>query len=507
MRLVRYILIGLGLLTLVSTLSLPVWFGKPLTGNWTTTLRISCGIVLVGLGFLLSSPALRSRLNASYRATAVAMVNCILLIVIVNVLLGLLFEWRDSFFQQRLQQGQSIATNEASLPPGAEEYFLPTGAPLDNGLRSDYQLAYFDYTACREQPAEQISRVLDEFYEMGERGILYQPWVQFSESTFEGETLNIGLDKYGFPHRLSPGDSESPDGELRTIDVFTFGGSTTFGYHVSDDQTWPHHLQLAAGKIAEATGRTEPFRVRVTNYGRGAYNPTQEATLLWDLLRTGHRPDLVIFMDGVNMGSFMDVPHFTRTFVRRWSQMQSGQGLITGMVQDVPILRLLQGLNRRVGPAEEPKIRDNELTVDFAPVIADRFVDSWAVAAHLCTTYNAQSLFCLQPAYAYGYNTDLFRHQLTKERIERWQSVSEAVYTRVENRTDCIDLSGLYARFGEDQKAILDDCHYTPEFNRFIAETLTEQIDWDALRNQPVRETGDTTGKARFELIPSVPQP
>src|SRR5262249_29714696 len=88
------------------------------------------------------------------------------------------------------------------------------------------------------------------------------------------------------------------------INIFVFGGSTTFGYHVSDEHTWPSYL-------SQILNETSEVNIKVTNYGRGYFNPSQEAILLADLLKSGHRPSLAIFMDGVNPPHSIDGPSYT----------------------------------------------------------------------------------------------------------------------------------------------------------------------------------------------------
>lgn len=71
--------------------------------------------------------------------------------------------------------------------------------------------------------------------------------------------------------------------------VFLMGGSTTFGYGVDDDDTIAAYLQRQLGD-----------RFAVFNFGTGAYDQVREIDRLLYHLRQGHRPDVVIFLDGVN---------------------------------------------------------------------------------------------------------------------------------------------------------------------------------------------------------------
>src|SRR5439155_17899889 len=74
-----------------------------------------------------------------------------------------------------------------------------------------------------------------------------------------------------------------------------FGGSTMWGTSQRDDHTIAaeaaHRLQALAGPNA---------RVEVTNFGETGYVNTQELLQLMLELRAGHRPDVVVFYDGLN---------------------------------------------------------------------------------------------------------------------------------------------------------------------------------------------------------------
>ena len=76
--------------------------------------------------------------------------------------------------------------------------------------------------------------------------------------------------------------------------IIFYGGSTTFGYNVIDDQTIPSYL----GKILLRKKR----EICIKNFGRGSYFSTQENILfkkhiLNKKIKTG---DIVIFLDGIN---------------------------------------------------------------------------------------------------------------------------------------------------------------------------------------------------------------
>jgi|GEM_PF-4542959 len=84
----------------------------------------------------------------------------------------------------------------------------------------------------------------------------YAPWVQFREKPRHGKYVNVHKDGY----RIIPGSPENPK-HL----IFLFGGSTTFGYNVTDNQTFSYYLQ------AEINKNYPEGCFAVRNYGRAYY--------------------------------------------------------------------------------------------------------------------------------------------------------------------------------------------------------------------------------------------
>ena len=91
------------------------------------------------------------------------------------------------------------------------------------------------------------------------------------------------------------------DGFVRSVlheggDVFVFGGSTTFGHGVPDHDT-----------VVAELNRLEPGRTWI-NFAAQAHDSIREVDKLLHLLRKGHRPERVVFIDGLN-----DIASFARS--------------------------------------------------------------------------------------------------------------------------------------------------------------------------------------------------
>jgi len=72
--------------------------------------------------------------------------------------------------------------------------------------------------------------------------------------------------------------------------IYCFGGSTTFGHGVDSKDTWPSVLKNNTGS-------------HIINCGIVKSDLKSSLHTLVDLLRLGHKPDAIIFLDGVNESS------------------------------------------------------------------------------------------------------------------------------------------------------------------------------------------------------------
>lgn len=123
-----------------------------------------------------------------------------------------------------------------------------------------------------------------------EEEVRWAPYVYVRNPTFQG-TL-ISTDTAG--HRITP-VAPTAATSPRTIRVFFFGGSTTFGWYQRNEHTIPAE---AARRIATLVGNRA--HLEVTNFGIPGHTFTQEMLELLLQLRTGARPDVVVFYDGIN---------------------------------------------------------------------------------------------------------------------------------------------------------------------------------------------------------------
>jgi hypothetical protein len=412
-------------------------------------------------------------LARAYQGAATLLLNFLLLLVAANLVLAAAFAVKD-------RRGRSAAPAEP---------FAADGAPLPGPKRTAFQLEWFDARAYGPPASHaRAAQVLDDFHDLADAGFAYQPWTQFAEPRFDGALVHVEADDRGFLRRRTRARSGADGAPLS---VFVLGGSTTFGYYAADDETWPSALAEVLAAQASAG-----VRVEVANYGRGYYNPSQEAVLLLDLFKSGHRPDLVVFMDGVNWGPAEDVPQFTNRIAAGFRSMQSPPPpSALDALGWLPMVRLA----RRLGsaPAAVPASAERR---DTAQVV-ERFLSSWQVADSLCRLYGSRCRFFLQPDPVFNYRADLYRRALPASFLEERAQRAD-FYARLAGQTAATDLTGLFAEWGADRQAVVDDVHYSPAFNRFLAEQVASHLELVVSHRSPRISAPTGAPRAVYPVAP-----
>ena len=117
----------------------------------------------------------------------------------------------------------------------------------------------------------------------------YEPFIVNGHMPYHSAYLNVDQTLLG-PLRRST--VLQCHGEPSLV-VWTFGGSTTFGTGVPDEMTWPSYL---AAQLRSRTHRC----VSVFNFGAEESVSNQEIIRLVQALKSGWRPNVVVFLDGVD---------------------------------------------------------------------------------------------------------------------------------------------------------------------------------------------------------------
>ncbi|HEV2765747.1 MAG TPA: hypothetical protein VGV38_22370, partial [Pyrinomonadaceae bacterium] len=224
------------------------------------------------------SGARTRRVERFFMRVGVALTSLVLTAALVNSVSFVLLRYYEPREGRRLQERQAALIAQLGRPRGV-------GAGLRIALWDlmSASPAYDTYPWAEEFWREERAR-LTKF-----RRSCYAPYRLWTScGPHRGKFVNIGAD--GFRVSPDPLAAEAPAGAFK---VFVMGGSAAYGWGSPDSETIPAHLADLIRQKFEKSGR--PREVRVVNLGVPAYNSTQELLLLIELLKRGHRPDLVVF--------------------------------------------------------------------------------------------------------------------------------------------------------------------------------------------------------------------
>jgi hypothetical protein len=238
-------------------------------------------------------------------------------------------------------------------------------------------------------------------HETWDHTLEFQPFAQVKERARTGKWVNV--DPNGF--RRSANNGPWPP-DARNTNIFMFGGSTTFGYGVADNETIASHLQDHLAKKTQS-----PRDVKVYNFGVGYYYSTQERVLFCTLLTHGFVPDIAVFIDGVNDFAFIeDRPVFSNTLsaVMNGASIERGE-ILEGPLSWLPMSRFARWTSTRLGwqqaPTREssPSEKRDEKQDKFSEVIRRYFANK-RLSESAARAYGVKPVFVWQPAPNYKYN-------------------------------------------------------------------------------------------------------
>ncbi len=312
-------------------------------------------------------------------------------------------------------------------------------------------------------------------YETWSRAIEYEPFLQFQEKPFKGSFVNVS--EHGF--RLSKNQGPWPLSP-NYFSIFLFGGSTTFGYGVPDDQTIASYLQEA---LAGHPQKGKP--IRVYNFGQGFYYSVQERMLFQKLLMQGVVPDMVIFVDGINDFAWLSPgPTMTGKIRELLNSEPKPQSLWNEAFKAIPLVKAFNTLKSKwvvqhdyshPQPLENPESFNRE---EEFPRIVNRYFQNKRMVEVLSEGYGISVVFVWQPTPVYKYDLDhhLFNHlrfgsnyhgtfgyELIKQRAESEEGHSNFLWL---------------ADIQQDLKEPLyvDNIHYSSKLSQIIANEMAQRL-------------------------------
>jgi len=335
-------------------------------------------------------------------------------------------------------------------------------------------LTYGDRAFALVYPGHSQADVRELLRETWSRPITWEPFTEYRERRFQGRFVNVH--PAGF--RVSRGRAAWPT-EPGRLNVFVFGGSTTFGYGVADDETIVSGLQafldqrLGAGKAA------------CYNFGRGSYYSTTERILFENLLTEGDVPKVAVFVDGLNEFAF-GAP-FPAELLRK-AVNRPVRGALAELESELPVAQLIA----RLKAGRMPRRSNAELAASFDdPELLDSRIERYEANRRLiraaASAWSVQPLFVWQPVPTYRYD---LRYHLFGDLDFGINNYSSFGYARMALRLRSAPPEPDFVWAADMQEGVreplyVDQVHYTAAMSTLVAERIGRALLQDGILPLP----------------------
>ena len=242
---------------------------------------------------------------------------------------------------------------------------------------------------------------------------------------------------------------------------YLYGGSTTFGYNVTDDQTIGQYLQ----NLLNDDGC-------VYNHGRAYYYSKQENNLFINHIENGRQIDHAIFLDGVNerCGGYEYSSHLNSSFnalVERPFLMWKNS--LKNFIFTLPIAQFtnsLFGKNRWIQDDDNNILKIENCSENFN--LERLYQTRLNVRKGICEINNIKCYSFFQPmAPIHGVQIPKL---LTKS---KWDQLVEK-FNKLSKVDDHIELG--YILNNDKTLSYIDAVHYSPSSNKKIASEIFKYL-------------------------------
>lgn len=333
----------------------------------------------------------------------------------------------------------------------------------------------FDLSSFRMASPETAKEIAADHDDWGSsHPFSFNPWTTFMVAPFTSRHINIRRDDVlNFRLNRSTGDESGREGEGDIV-VWAFGGSTLFGFGVSDDLTIPAFLEKHLRE--RFSGRT----VRVVNFGQPYWYGSVEAAAYLALLRERRKPDATLFLDGLNDVSWgisgYTVPVFAARANKAWEHERRDEKRELpwfSVNESFPVTRLVRGLKYAAGGGEttpsDPYRRTGGRSADD---VASTMLRNYAAIRSLSSAFGTKVFVFLQPTPWFGSYTAPVHAQFPFGDI----ASARAVYGKLIQASHAemsgvlFDLSGVLRSV---EKPFVDRVHYSDVANDLLASAIS----------------------------------
>ena len=303
-----------------------------------------------------------------YRAFSLIIVNSLLFFILLNVVAGAYLDLKAA--KLKGPRGNQVPLSHREYHPSLDAVY----PGMDKG---------------------QISELIKETRHLSQG---YDSLTKYKERPANGKYVNVA--SAGF--RISKDQSPWPP-DPKVFNIFVFGGSTTFGYRVSDDSTIASHLQDVIRKQTDVSAA-------VYNFGRGGYILTQERTFFANILLQGNVPNRAIFIDGLNEFALPDGEPLHTAKLKKL--MDEGEiSLKDRLLRELPVTKALLSVMPKT--ADGRKIQngvehfDRENRDNIVKTIVQRYRTNLKMTTAIARTFNVVPVFVWQPVPVHEYDQEV----------------------------------------------------------------------------------------------------
>jgi lysophospholipase L1-like esterase len=327
------------------------------------------------------------------------------------------------------------------------------------GQKRVVQKAYHYQQLVRPDSSAAVNKLIKDENGFSDK-MIYEPWLQFRHPDRAGTYVNVhGLNRATIPSFA--GSSQSAD----TVTIFFLGGSTMFGFDVADNETIPScFTKLYQQKFA--AGRP----IKVLNYGNPFYYSYQELMLLTQLVYTGHVPDIIVVLDGLNdciqvRSSIQRVPIFTDLLKQFFDAGSSPNSYVDSTIM-----------------MYKPPVGEDLAT--YSNQIFTNLLQNTAFMKNFSSQYSITPFFFIQPVAYYHYPNRENDPAVDKEELPQFGYIYPLLQKKCAETNDFFFLGDMLEN--EKGYAFADHYHYSPEMNKRIASSILDKI------NKSIRDFSKT---------------
>lgn len=328
----------------------------------------------------------------------------------------------------------------------------------------DLSLNTTNHNLVRPDSSDQVNKAIAEETVFSNK-FIHESWVEYRNVDFNGKYMNMD----GPVRRSSPAAYYNP-AATDTLDIYFFGGSTMFGFNVLDGETIPSRfVEMYKKKYPAARS------IRVYNYGNPTYYTYQELMLFSDLIFKGHKPDVVVFLDGLNDFWFATASYYRQSYFSYIFRQVFNRGLRSK--GEFHFIDTSEAMFKNPAYLPLDQYEQGLVTNYFENLENIRFVAEMA---------GARSYFFCQPSPFYKYPNQQKDPMCFKDTNTRFNRIYPMIESRAPSMTNFTYLGNMLQN--ETGYPFVDGLHYSPGF----IDKITERI-IGAMENDLLLQPGETT--------------